>query len=355
MLFIMVGEDETEGLQEREDDLANLDAELDAVEQGGTGQVASFDDSYGYNYEDSSELTDVDEQPGYDDSEDFTDFGDDDAYSVTGDDDEDDDNFDGDDEDFDNDAEDFDGDDDEPESKFGSMLRYGGDDDDDENEDDEEDAEDENKKKDGEEDEDGNSKNEDSGDGGNNQDKDNDSNNGKKKNIKKKQSRAEKKAEEDALLAKKLGVKKLWKKGEPITIETLRTYWGIFREHASSQIRDYMQKADAVVKQALNTLTQGPNLTLRLNEFITKIGDNTAGAIDSLLKLIQSPGLLQVYTTVSFVQFLFSFQAMELFLLACLSTMFSVILNWDIVQAILRLIFTKAMDFLKKKFKIKIP
>lgn len=346
MLSMMVGEDETEGLQGREDDLANLDAELDAVEQGGTGQVASFDDSYGYNYEDSSELTDVDEQPEYGDSKDFIDIRDDD-YSVTGNDDEEDDseNFDGDGGDFDGDDDDDDDDDEDDDS----------DDDDEENDDDEEDAEDEDKKKDGEEDEDGNGKDENGENDGNNQDKDNDSNNGKKKKIKKKQSRAEKKAEEDALLAKKLGVKKLWKKGEPITIETLRTYWGIFREHASSQIRGYMQKADDVVKQALNTLTQGPNLTLRLNEFITKIGDNTAGAIDSLLKLIQSPGLLKVYMTVSFVQFLFSFQAMELFLLACLSTMFSVILNWDIVQAILRLIFTKAMDFLKKKFKIKIP
>ena len=325
MLFIMVGEDETEGLQEREDDLANLDAELDAVEQGGTGQVASFDDSYGYNYEDSSELTDVDEQPGYDDSEDFTDFGDDDAYSVTGDDDEEADNedFDGDDDDYDGDGGDFDGDDDDDDEDDNS------DDDDDENEDDEEDAEDEDKKKDGEENEDGNSKNEDGGDG-----------KGKKGDNNQNQKGKNKKPKIDPYD----GVIK-WRPGQPITIQLLDQVWnkGVSK---IKKVKSYVDAANNAVSTAINTM--GPNLMLKLNKYINEASDSDTDTIGSLLKLVASNGKRLLYTTLATVEALFDQQWNQVLLLAGLPAAFLYATADPTVKSILTAIFTIAVPIINR-------
>ena len=329
MLFIMVGEDETEGLQEREDDLANLDAELDAVEQGGTGQVASFDDSYGYNYEDSSELTDVDEQPGYDDSEDFTDFGDDDAYSVTGDDEEDDDNFDGDDEDFDNDAEDFDGDDDEPESKLGSMLRYGGADDDEENEDDEEDAEDEDKKKDGEEDEDGNSKNEDGGDG-----------KGKKGDNNQNQKGKNKKPKIDPYD----GVIK-WRPGQPITVKVLEQVWKEIKKIKKAQ--PYVKTANKMVKTALN-VTGDPKILFKFCRWCDETFGEQTDEIGTLLKLATVFSKRLTWGSLSILKTIFFAEPTEMMFSFGLPSALPIALAKPEVKGVLTTIFTIAVPIINR-------
>ena len=107
--IMMMGEDSTDDLQEREDALANAMAEYDAVQDGGLGGYYD-DDNYGYNYQDSNPLTDIDYQPGNDESSAFTDnyTGAEDYDPVARDNEEesDDEDFDGDDEE---ESDDYDG------------------------------------------------------------------------------------------------------------------------------------------------------------------------------------------------------------------------------------------------------
>ncbi|MBQ7973339.1 MAG: hypothetical protein IJ295_00025, partial [Clostridia bacterium] len=69
---IAMGEEGIDNLQEHEDAYAKQRSYEDY--EHGTGVPSYYDeDSYGYNYQDSNPLTDIDYQPGNDESSVFTD------------------------------------------------------------------------------------------------------------------------------------------------------------------------------------------------------------------------------------------------------------------------------------------
>ncbi len=307
--------DELDDLQERENALAGAQAEYDAVQDGGLGYYD--EDSYNYNYNDSSPLTDVDYRPGNDESSAFTNnyTGTDDYDPIQRDNQDDADDVMGynDDEDFDGDGDDFDGDDDDEE------------DDDEEDEEDEED-DDEDAEEDDEEGED---------------DEGNEDGNGKKGKGKKQKKGATK--EKEIVVN---GVK-LWKKGDPITIEVLSTHWDLFRE--LPEMREMMDQADMAVEQGLNTT--GPNLMIKTFKSIQKISDPDSGIISALLKMISKPSLMLTYGAAAITEAIFDQQWLQVTLIFGLKAALSVVLKMDIVKFILEMIFEKGVELYKAKLK----
>lgn len=338
MLYVMAGEDESKDLQEGEDSYYRRLVS----EEGGFGSNTNS----GFN---SQESTDVDSRDA------ITSFGDDSDYDmVDRDDEEDDDNFDGDDEDFDNDAEDFDGDDDDYDDEYG----YDDYDDEDEDEEDEEDDEDEDEN-DENDDEDG------EGGGKGKKGKKDKNQKGKGKGgdkgqftkVKKRkispEERAAMKAKKDEIFAKMLGVKFIWHEGEEITLKTLQQYWSLFAKHVPD-LKEYMNQADEVVKEGLETMTCGPNLVLNSKAFLKVLGyDSGDSMIQHILNLISAPGVTLLYGIWSAIEAIGSQQWLETTLIFGLKTGMKTVLKMGIVQGIMEHIFSKGMKELKKKFNYK--
>lgn len=319
----MAGEDESKDLQEGEDSYYR--------------RLVSEEGGFGVN---NQQLTDTDEQPGYDDSSGFTGFGDDDAYSMVDDDDADKGDFD--DEDYDNDAEDFDGEDD-----YDDYDDYNDDEDDEDNE----------------EDEDGEGDDED-GEGGKKGKKDKDKK-GKGKGddlsqytkVKKRkispEERAAMKAKKDEIFAKMLGVKFIWHEGEEITLETLQQYWSVFAKHVES-LKEQMKQADEFIKQQLQAMTCGPNLVLNSKAFLKVLGYKSSDSmVQHILNLISNPGVTLLYGVYSAVESVGSQQWLETGLIFGLKTAMKGVLKIGLVQSLLGKIFSKGMKELKKKFNYK--
>ena len=320
----MVGEDETEELENR----AEKFYEDTLAEEGGTGQLADYDDeSYGYDYNDSNELTDVDSQPGYDDSSAFNKFGgnsDFDMFDRDSEDEDDEENFDGD----DSDDGDFDGDEDDKGSQIGDTLRFS--DPRDNDDDDEGDDNDDNDEENDEDDED-----------------DEDDPNEKKVNTQKKVANEV----DPKQLAKFMGVKRVWKEGEPVTVEILSTHWPVFQKDLN-EVRTLMNQADVMVEQVISST--GPNLMLKLNSFVTRLGDSSASTISCLLKLIARPGLTLAYGGASVIEALFDQQWSQVTLIFGLKVELEAALKDSNMQALLKKIFSKALKIYKKRLKAKL-
>lgn len=333
-----MGEDSTDNLQEREDELA----ERYAAEDGGTGLSYYDDDNYGYNYQDSNPLTDIDYQQPNDESSAFTGgyTGEDDYDPVNREDDEesDDEDFDGDDEDFDGDGGNFDGNDEEDE-----------DNDNVENEDEDSDVDDDNG-------------NDDYGEGGgknkrekkdrSKKEKDDGEDLSKSKKVKKEKiTHEEAERRREKKFAKLLGVKFIWHEGEEITVETLQQYWSVFHKHVPD-LKEYMDQADKIVEESLNSLSCGPNLMINANRFLTAMGDSTnAGMIQSLLNMIARPGITLVFGAWAAVEALFDQQWTQVALIFGLKAGLRSVLKIGFVQGVMDYIFTKGMEKLKNKFK----
>ena len=348
----MAGEDEIDDLQDQKD---GRFYENTLADEGGTGQLAGYNDDF------VDELTDIDEQPPQstnNGSSPYTEFDEGDYDIVDRDDDDEDDT-----ENFDNDAEDFDGDDDEPESKFGSMIRYGGaDDDDDEEQDDEdEDGEDENDEED-DDDEDGEGggkgkkgkkgKDKDKKGKGDGSDK------GQFTKVKKKklspEEKAKLKAEKEKKFAKQLGVKFIWHEGEEITLETLQQYWTVFAIHVES-LRELMNQADINVDAALSASTGGPNMIIKMNKYISRVfgSAKSGGMIQSILNLIGNSGMILACGVVASISSMVTQQWGEVALIFALKAGLTLALKEDFVQSLMQKIFSLGMEELKKKFKFK--
>ena len=321
-------QDDVDDLQPQEDSLYGGMVEHEAVEDGGLSGGGYYDeDNYNYNYNDSSPLTDVDYRPGNDESSAFTNnyTGTDDYDPIQRDNQDDADDVMGynDDEDFDGDGDDFDGDDDDEED----------DDEEDDEEDDDEDAEEDDEE--GEDDEDDDEDEDGQDDEG--------SEDGKgKKGKGKKQKKGSTKEKEIVVN----GVK-LWKKGEPITLEVLSTHWDLFRE--IPEMREMMNQADQVVDQGLNAT--GPNLILKAYKSVQKIADPNAGAISALLRMVSKPSLTLTYGAAAIAEAIFDQQWMQVTLIFGLKAALGVVLKMDIVKFILEKVFEKGVELYKAKLK----
>lgn len=295
----MIGEDIVDDLQERENALAR---EL-ASEDGGFGRPVNH-------------LTDLDERPSdsFDESKNFTESGmDTDSWSVTGN------NNDGTDE---NDvgvesngtggsrvieSENFDGGEGEVEQE-----NYDGEED--EESEDDEDEESSNEYEDN-----------DLLDGESGKDEDGENN-----------IEAKKRKDYDGVIK--------WKPGDKITIELLGQIWDQCR--LIDKIRSLIDAANKAVSQALNTL--GPNLMLRLNEFVNKMTDATKDTISSLLDLASRTGKRMVYLTASTVEAVFDQQWTQTAAIATLPTMFKTAIETDPVKSILNRIFKVAVPIINR-------
>ena len=348
----MAGEDESKDLQDQKD---GRFYENTLADEGGTGQLAGYNDDF------VDELTDTDERPakqsvqqGNDASSEFANFGNEEKYTNQFGDDEadDDENFNGDDEDFDNDAEDFDGDDDDYDNEYG----YDDYDDDDEDDEDDED-EDENNEEDDDEDGEGGGKGEKGKKDKNKKGKGNGADKGQFTKVKKRkispEERAAMKAKKDEIFAKKLGVKFIWHEGEEIKLETLQQYWSVFAKHVED-VRELMKRADELVDMQLRAMTCGPNLILNFNKFLTALGSSSSpGMIQSLLNLIARPGVTLLYGVWAAVEGIFDQQWQQVALIFGLKTGMQTVLKIGIVQELLQNIFSMGMKKLKKKFNYK--
>jgi len=318
-------QDDVDDLQPQEDSLYGGMVEHEAVENGGLSGGGYYDeDNYNYNYNDSSPLTDVDYRPGNDESSAFTNnyTGADDYDPIQRDDEKsrnDDDVGYDDDEDFDGDGGNFDGNDDEE------------DDDEDGEEDNEEDG-------DNEDDEDDDSQ-DDVEDGEGSDTKGNKSKGGKNKKQKNGANGEEKEIVVNGV--------KLWKKGEPITLEVLSTHWDLFRE--IPEMREMMNQADQVVDQGLNAT--GPNLILKAYKSVQKIADPNAGAISALLRMVSKPSLTLTYGAAAITEAIFDQQWMQVTLIFGLKAALGVVLKMDIVKSVLEKVFEKGVELYKAKLK----
>ncbi|MBO5229362.1 MAG: hypothetical protein J6B20_01000 [Clostridia bacterium] len=311
-----MGEDSTDNLQEREDELA----ERYAAEDGGTGLSYYDDDNYGYNYQDSNPLTDIDYQQPNDESSPFTGgyTGEDDYDPVNREDDEE------------SGEQDEDDDDDEQ----GGVV--GPDDDDDADEEDEENAEDENDDEDAdEEDNEAGSGEDEEGEGGEDASAgENQGEDGKKKKKQKKPKRDPYK-----------GVIN-WRPGKKITIKLLSETWGECLK--ISQIRPFMDAASKAVKEVINST--GPNLMLRLNDYIEKTANDEIDTIGCLLKLMTSHGKRLTYLALSVGEAIFDQQWLQVTLLAGLPAAFEVALLHPVVNKIITAIFAVAVPIINMKY-----
>ena len=279
-------------------------------------------DSYGkeslYSAEDSKELTDIDYNP-YDDSKAFTESGDGtDAYlkQLLGQNDND-------------DEQDGGAQEDDRVSAMGGAMRmsrpavetYTDDWDDDEED-----------NFDGDED-----------------DNDEDDDDGKSKDSEDGQQSGDTQSGEQTEKTKKSdynGVVK-WKPGDAITIALLSQVWSKCRQ--IGKVRPYIDQANEAIKGVLNET--GPNLMLRLNNWIDKMSDGAADTIGSLVNLVKNNGRRMALLSVAAFKSIFDQQHMETFLLATLPNILQAAISTNPVKAILNLILKISVPIINRAAK----
>ena len=293
-----------DSLQASEDAEARRQAEEDALDANGL-----------------NESLDVDPQnEPYDSSAQFTNYNGGDAFDMTGNheanevgtnDGEDDDeaneadnDFDGDDGDFDNDAKDFDGDEEDND----------GNDDSDEDEEDDDDEE-----------------NDDGNEG------DEPEQNQSKEKADNQQSNKVKKKGSDGPIK--------WKKGDKITLELLYQVWNECK--FIEKIKSLVDAANKAVMEAINTI--GPNLALRLNDYISKITDKTKDTIDCLLDLSKNAIKRMLFTAVSSVEALFDQQWIQPTIIVGLPGILKTAIETNPLKSILNAIFAITVPILNKR------
>ncbi len=290
------------------------------ADEGGYGR----EESQLYDYDDSAELTDVDEQ--FDDSKDYTDSGTGvEDFSVTDnkkDDEENNgensagqtranDNFDGGNESFNNSDGDFNGEDDsEP------------------NDDDID-----------------NGDRTDSGQGQEQTDNAGGQSGGKQQDDKSNDKQQEAQAEGKSQKKDYDGYIK-WKPGQPITLALLNQVWQECRK--IDKLKPMTDAANNAVTQALNTT--GSNLTLRLKNYLDKLNDNDTDMIGSLLSMASSDGKRYTYTAFSVAKAFITQEWTEPLLIATLpSAMQAAITAEPTVKSALTAILTVAVPIINLK------
>lgn len=137
-----------------------------------------------------------------------------------------------------------------------------------------------------------------------------------------------------------------WHPGDPIDLEFLAKTWGSVSQ--IKEIKPFVDVANESVDQALKST--GPNLTLRLHRYVSRLVDNSVDTIGSLLKLLQSSGKKMLYLTISSVKAIFDQQWMETTLIAGLTTALKAALSIPFISKVLNAIFAVGVPFINNKF-----
>lgn len=136
-----------------------------------------------------------------------------------------------------------------------------------------------------------------------------------------------------------------WKPGDKITLSLLSQVWNECR--GIKKLRSLMDAANKGVEAVINTM--GPNLMIRLNNYISKTTDNDIDTIGSLLELVSKNGKRLTYTALSAIEALVDQQWTQTILLASLPSAFNAAILEPRVKAILNAIFTIAVPLINAK------
>lgn len=307
---MLMGDQGTDNLQELEDSLA----ESYAAEDGGTGLKYYDDDNY-YNANSSSDLTDIDFQSGTDDSSQFTSngVGADDYNPVAQ-----------------NEVNDEDAQSSQNEMSFIAGGGYGNDTFEDDYDDEEDD------------DFDGNDESEDSDDASEDEEYGEDSEYDVESETDEQEFSHSQKNHAKKNHDKYNGAVK-WKPGQPITVELLDQIWGKCRK--IDKVRPMTDALNEAVESALNS--SGPNLMLRLNQYISKINDSSIDTVGCLLKLAKENGRRLTLTAVSAVEAIFDQQWLQTVLIASFNkTTLQSLFATSPIKGIANKIFTVAVPII---------
>ena len=326
----MMGEDGTDNLDELEDSWARTQAEMDAVEAGGTG-LSYYNDDAVYDYEASNQLTDIDYQ-GPDESDQYT-------ANNTG-------------------ADDYNPvgrsrQDDDDQDEYGEEDAYGWDDDDDDDDDDYDDDDDDDADEDNEDDEDdvgGGGKKGTDDDGADDDGTDNDGaadaaqggKKGKKKGAGEKGQivdSTQKENDYDGFIK--------WKPGQEITVELLKQSWEECRK--VPKVRGKAERVNAEMLSVLRMEQDGAYI-YALSNIARKFIHPSEDFLGTLLALDDRWGQRLFWVTVSTFTSIFITQAhRETTGLAALPTVLRRLIKVPDVYGPLALLYQEAVPIVNKK------
>lgn len=136
-----------------------------------------------------------------------------------------------------------------------------------------------------------------------------------------------------------------WKKGDPITLDLLYQVWGECR--LMQKIKSLVDAANRTVMEAINTT--GPNLALRLNNYLAKFTDSSQDAIGALLDLGKKTGKRLVFIFTSVIEAIFDQQWVQVWLLSTLPKVLETAIATNPLKGILNSIFAVAVPIINKK------
>lgn len=136
-----------------------------------------------------------------------------------------------------------------------------------------------------------------------------------------------------------------WKKGDEITLELLNQIWKDCKD--LEQVRPMAESANKAVVEAINSL--GPNLMLKLNNYITKTTDSKQDTIGCLLDLASRTGKRLTYTAMSVVEAIFDQQWTQTTILATLPSVLKTAIATNPLKGILNAIFSVAVPVINAK------
>ena len=136
-----------------------------------------------------------------------------------------------------------------------------------------------------------------------------------------------------------------WKKGDEITLDLLYQVWSECK--FIEKIKSLVDAANKAIMEAINTT--GPNLALRLNDYISKVVDKNKDTIDCLLDLAKKNGKRMVFVATSVVEAFFTQQWLQTGLLATLPKVLQGAIASNPLKGILNSIFTVAVPIINKK------
>ena len=136
-----------------------------------------------------------------------------------------------------------------------------------------------------------------------------------------------------------------WKKGDEVTLPLLYQVW---KEcHSIEEVQPMIDSANKAVMEVISSL--GPNLVLKLNNYITKTANNRLDTIGCLLDLASRKTKRLTYVALSVLEAIFDQQWTQTTILATLPTILETAIKTNPLKGILNAIFMVAVPLINKK------
>lgn len=142
-----------------------------------------------------------------------------------------------------------------------------------------------------------------------------------------------------------------WHPGDEITVDKLKVVWIECR--GFEQLKPIMDQLNNAVISALDNLSHGPNIILKLNAYIDKLGGDSKGDfLGSILKLVSSLPKSLIVIFIATIKAMFSQEWMEVFVITTLPKLMKEIIRISGVQKLLNQLFTLAVPLINRKHRI---